>query len=86
MEEKKDGELAMSIGRVMLLILFLGMLWSWRRVLLADVGGQEVELPGGMLECFYALLAYVLGGKGVQAIRRFRDGKQVQEVVLKRPE
>jgi hypothetical protein len=73
----------MSIGRVMLMILFFAMLWSWRRVLLADVAGPvEATLPDGMLACFYALLGYVLGGKGVKAIRNFRDGKITQEIEL----
>ncbi len=72
--DEKDHRMVMSIGRVMLLVLFAALLWSWRHVLLAD-GEIPSKLPPGMLECFYALLAYVLGGKGIKVFTTFKGGQ-----------
>jgi len=74
--EEKEGRMVMSIGRVLLLIVTCAMVWVWRRAVL---DAEVVELPPGMLQVFYALLGYVLGGKAVKAIRmRYQDGKLSQ--------
>ena len=65
--DDREGVQVLSLGRVLLGIVFVVMMISWHR--------EKPELPGGILEVFYALLGYVFGTKAVQVGRSWVDTK-----------
>ena len=71
MEEKKDGTLAISLGRTSF-VAVLGWLmtyWqSWEPAIVPG-GANLVTIPPGLLEVFYALAAYIFGTKLSTAIK-----------------
>jgi len=78
METRTNGTPQMSIGRVSYFIVLCCMIWMWRH---AVIDGGDVSLPPGMLEAFYALLAYVTGGKFAGALKmRWSDKGKLESV------
>lgn len=61
MEEQPDGKKILSLGRCMLVGCYIVLQVLWYR--------EVKELPSGLLEVFYALLAYVLGSKAVSTAK-----------------
>ena len=71
MEEKKDGTLAISLGRVSFVAVLCWMMayWnSWDPAIVPE-GTELVTLPPGLLEVFYTLAAYIFGTKLSTAIK-----------------
>jgi hypothetical protein len=56
--DEKAGAQVISLGRVMLIIVFAVMLHCWHQ--------DKAELPAGLMEAFIAMLGYVFGSKAVQ--------------------
>lgn len=65
--ETKDGEKAVSLGRVAFLCVFGIALWKW---------AHDGSPPDTMLTAMYSLLGYVGGGKVVHAVKEVVSGKQ----------
>lgn len=59
--EEKDGRLVISIGRTMLLSVFLIMVWFW--MFKKVQAGSEMAMPDMLYETFVALAGYVFGSK-----------------------
>lgn len=66
-EEKKDGQLVISIGRVMLMVVFLTMLYFWLFKKVQE--GGKLEMPDMLYETFLTLCAYVFGSKVASALK-----------------
>ena len=78
MEPKKDQTpngndgRAISLGRVCFLTVFCTMIYIW----LQNVWGVKMAMAPGLMEAFYALGGYVLGGKFVGALKtKFKGGR-----------
>lgn len=56
--DEKAGQQVISLGRVMLIIVFAVMLHCWQQ--------DKAATPAGLMEAFYVLLGYVFGSKAVQ--------------------
>jgi hypothetical protein len=61
--EDRAGTSVISLGRVLLLAVFVTMITFWHK--------ERPELPGGLMEAFYALLGYVFGSKAVGTAREW---------------
>ena len=71
--EEKDGKLVISIGRSMLLGVFLIMVWFWMFKKVQE--GSELEMPDMLYETFVALCAYVFGSKISSGLKtKWRNG------------
>lgn len=66
-EQKKDGQLVISIGRVMLMVVFLAMLYFWLFKKVQE--GGTLEMPDMLYETFLTLCAYVFGSKVASALK-----------------
>lgn len=62
--EFKGGVLAVSLGRVAFMALFAQSMWIWSE------WSKPEDLPAGMLTVLLGLLAYITGGKVVDAVAR----------------
>ena len=60
--DNKSGILAVSIGRCGLLYMLAMLTQYW-------LGWGGEEMAPGMMEVFYTFSGYVLGGKGVDAMK-----------------
>lgn len=70
LEEKKDGQLVVSIGRVMLMVVFLIMVYFWVFQKVQEGGeGGKLEMPDMLYETFVALATYVFGSKVAGALK-----------------
>jgi len=73
-EVKKDGQLVISIGRVMLMIVFLIMVYFWLFKKVQE--GSNLEMPDMLYETFVALCTYVFGSKVASALKtKWINGK-----------
>lgn len=71
--EEKDGKQVISIGRSMLLGVFLIMVWFWLFKKVQE--GSELEMPDMLYETFVALCGYVFGSKIATGLKmRWRNG------------
>ena len=61
--EEKDGKMVISIGRTMLLLVFLIMVYFWLVKKVQE--GSSLELPDGLYATFVSLCGYVAGSKVV---------------------
>lgn len=59
--EEKDGKMVVSLGRVLLLIVFMIMVWFW--VFKKVQANSDLEMPDMLYETFVALCTYVFGSK-----------------------
>lgn len=65
--DDKNGAQVISLGRILLISVFGTMMWFWHH--------EKPELPGGLMETFYALLGYVFGSKAVQTAQQWVETK-----------
>ena len=65
MEQKDNGEYAMSLGRVALCVLLGQAMWKWA----GATPEALVDLPAGMKETLFLLMAYNFGSKGISAAK-----------------
>lgn len=65
--EDKNGKLVISIGRTMLLLVFVIMVWFWL------FKGAGKEMPGMLFEAFVTLCGYVLGSKVASLVSGMRS-------------
>jgi hypothetical protein len=72
MEQKDDGEYAMSLGRVALCVLLGQAMWQWA----GTSPGAVVDLPAGMKETLFLLMAYNFGTKGISTARKWMEGRR----------
>ena len=84
MEEKKDGQLSVSLGRVSFVAVLMWIMSYWREW--AATAAEAVGVPGesavavvtimppGMMEVFYALASYNFGTKLAGAVKVWRGG------------
>jgi len=71
MEEKQNGKMAVSLGRVTFLAVLAQFFIVWHKALT----GVEVSIPPGLMEVFYVIAGYTLGTKVVQAVRlKYNNG------------
>lgn len=71
--EEKDGKLVISIGRTMLLLVFLIMVWFWMFKKVQE--GSELEMPDMLFEVFVSLCGYVFGSKIASGLKhKWRNG------------
>lgn len=76
--EVKDGQKVISIGRVMLLVVFLTMLYFW--VLKKVQEGFKLEMPDMLFETFCVLCGYVFSTKVTAALKlKWNDGNKASE-------
>jgi len=61
--DRKDGKIAISLGRIAFVVWYAQATWVW-----TDWSPAE-DLPAGMLTIGIALLAYVTGSKIVEAVK-----------------
>ena len=59
--DEKAGTQVISLGRVLLLIVFTVLLVNWHE--------KTTALPDGLMAAFYTLLGYVFGSKAVQTVQ-----------------
>ena len=84
MEEKKDGHLSVSLGRVSFVatLLWIMSFWKeWSTTALEATGapGETAiavisTMPPGMMEVFYALASYNFGTKVAGAVKAWKAG------------
>ena len=67
MEQKDNGEYAMSLGRVALCVLLGQAMWKWA----GTTPDTLVDLPPGMKETLFLLMAYNFGSKGISAAKEW---------------
>lgn len=65
--EIKDGQKVISIGRVMLICVFLIMAYFWLFKKVQE--GSALEMPDMLYETFVALCTYVFGSKVASALK-----------------
>jgi hypothetical protein len=72
MEQKDNGEYAMSLGRVALCVLLCQAMWKW-----AGTSPEAgVDLPAGMKETLFLLMAYNFGSKGISTAKKWIEARQ----------
>lgn len=64
MEEQKNGQWAMSLGRVCFIAVLVQLFVLWHK----SIDGAAVTIPPGLMETFYILTGYVFGSKAIQAL------------------
>jgi hypothetical protein len=72
MERKENGEYTMSLGRVALCVLLVQAMWKWSQATPEAV----VDLPPGMKETLFFLMAYNFGSKGLATAKAWIEGRR----------
>jgi hypothetical protein len=72
MEEKKNGDLAISLGRVSFVSVLLVMMWYW--IAKSAPADGEPKLPDGLFETFVTLAGYIFGTKVTSVLKSKMEG------------
>ena len=65
--EPKGDQLALSLGRISFLCVFGLAMWMW-----SPLGSGSTEVPADMFTFMITILGYILGGKGVDALKTLK--------------